>query len=270
MRMPRSVRTTVLVLFLAFMIIPVIATLAFSLSTRWDRSIFPEGMTIQWWQTVMERGAFRLTLKNSLMISVATAICLAALVTPSVFWAHVRIPKSKPIFELMSAFSFGIPGVVLALSLIRFYSKVPIPLVNTPNILIAACMVLCFPFMYRPVANALDAIDVKVLTEAAQSLGSGWWTTLFQVIIPNIMPGVISGSLLVFSTVFSEFTLTNLLVGSRFKTFPIYLVEFTRFDGRQASALAVISFVVAWVTSLLILWVAGRRGKPSGGPVGGH
>jgi putative spermidine/putrescine transport system permease protein len=65
----------------------------------------------------------------------------------------------------------------------------------------------------------------------------------------------------VFSTVFSEFTLTNLLVGTRFKTFPIYLVEFTRFDGRQASALAVISFVVAWVTSLLIIWVSSKGGQ---------
>jgi putative spermidine/putrescine transport system permease protein len=270
MRMNKLSRVIFLSLFLGFMIIPVIATLMFSVSTRWDRSIFPEGMTLQWWQTVTERGAFRLTLTNSIVISLGTAFCLCFLVTPSAYWAHVRLPQSKPVFEFMSAFSFGIPGVVLALSLIRFYSKIPIPLVNTPGILVAACMVLCFPFMYRPIANSLDAIDVKLLNEAAQSLGSGWWSTLFQVILPNILPGVISGSLLVFSTVFSEFTLTNLLVGSRFKTFPVYLVEFTRFDGRQASALAVISFIVAWVSSLLILWIAGRKGNSSSSTIGGH
>jgi putative spermidine/putrescine transport system permease protein len=120
------------------------------------------------------------------------------------------------------------------------------------------------------VVNSLEAINVRALSEAAQSLGSGWWTTLIRVILPSIMPGVISGCLIVFSTVFSEFTLTNLLVGSRFKTFPIYLVEFTRFDGRQASALAVISFVVAWFVSLLILWVSGRKGISSSGSLGGH
>jgi putative spermidine/putrescine transport system permease protein len=80
--------------------------------------------------------------------------------------------------------------------------------------------------------------------------------------LPNILPGVINGSLLVFSTVFAEFTLANLLVGTRFKTFPIYLVEFTRFDARQASALAVISFVVAWLASVLIIWLAGRGVQP--------
>jgi putative spermidine/putrescine transport system permease protein len=75
------------------------------------------------------------------------------------------------------------------------------------------------------------------------------------------MSGIISGCLLVFSTVFAEYTLTNLLVGTRFKTFPIYLVEFTRQDGRQASALAVVSFIVAWVTSLLIIWVTSQSGR---------
>jgi putative spermidine/putrescine transport system permease protein len=174
---------------------------------------------------------------------------------------QLRVPKGKFIVELIASFSFGVPGVVLALSLIRFYSKVPLPIINHPSILVAACMVLSLPFMYRPILNALEAIDFRVLTEAAQSLGANGWITLTRVIVPNIMPGIISGCLLVFSTVFAEYTLTNLLVGTRFKTFPIYLVEFTRQDGRQASALAVISFLVAWVTSLLIIWVTSKGGR---------
>jgi putative spermidine/putrescine transport system permease protein len=157
---------------------------------------------------------------------------------------------------------------VLALALIRFYSKVPLPIVNHPPILIAACMVLSMPFMYRPIVNALEAIDFRVLTEAAESLGANGWSILAEVIVPNIRSGIISGCLLVFSTVFAEFTLTNLLVGTRFKTFPIYLVEFTRFDGRQASALAVISFVVAWITSLLIIWVTSKGGRETTHVVG--
>ena len=256
-------RGIVIALFLAFMIIPFLATVLFSFSTRWDRTIFPEGLTLEWWDKVTNRSAFETTLTNSFVVSLATMICLAVLVTPTAYWAHIRVPRGKPLIEFMTIIPFGIPGVVLALALIRFYSDVPLPLINTPNILVAACMVIALPFMYRPVANSLDAIDVHVLTEASQSLGAGWWKTMRRVIVPNIMPGIISGCLLVFSTVFAEFTLANLLVGTRFKTFPIYLVEFTRFDGRQASALAVISFVIAWLTSLLIIWIAGRGGRPA-------
>lgn len=261
-------RPVVLGLFLLFMVVPVIATLIFSVSTRWDRSIWPEGYTIQWWQEVTSRGAFLLTLKNSFIASFATMICLFILVTPTAYWMKLKVPQAKPAIEFMTSFSFGVPGVVLALALIRFYSKVPLPIINNPNILIAACMVLSLPFMYRPVVNALEAIDFRVLTEAAHSLGANGWSILTEIIVPNIMPGIINGCLLVFSTVFSEYTLTNLLVGTRFKTFPLYLVEFTRFDGRQASALAVISFVVAWVTSLLIIWVTSKGSRETTHVVG--
>jgi putative spermidine/putrescine transport system permease protein len=256
-------RPVVITLFLLFMIIPVIATFIFSISTRWDRTIWPEGLTLDWWLAVTSHPAFLLTLKNSFIASFATMACLLVLVTPTAYWMKLRVPQGKPVIELITSFSFGVPGVVLALALIRFYSKVPLPIINHPAILIAACMVLSLPFMYRPVLNALEAIDFRVLTEAAQSLGAGGWVILVKVIVPNILPGIISGCLLVFSTVFAEYTLTNLLVGTRFKTFPIYLVEFTRQDGRQASALAVISFVVAWVTSLLIIWVTSKGGRES-------
>jgi putative spermidine/putrescine transport system permease protein len=254
-------RIVVIILFLLFMIVPVIATFIFSISTRWDRSIWPEGLTLDWWKAVTSQKAFLLTMKNSFIASFATMLCLLILVTPTTYWMQLRVPKSKPYVELITSFSFGVPGVVLALALIRFYSNIPLPIINHPAILVAACMVLSLPFMYRPLVNALEAIDFRVLTEAAQNMGANGLIILTRVIIPNIIPGIVSGCLLVFSTVFTEYTLTNLLVGTRFKTFPIYLVEFTRQDGRQASALAVISFVVAWIVSLLIIWATSKGGR---------
>lgn len=255
-------RAVVIALFLVFMIVPIIATALFSVATRWDRTIWPEGLTLAWWAKVTARSAFQDTLFNSLAVALATVAVSLLLVTPSAYWVHLRVPRARPWIELLAIIPFGLPGVVLALGLIRLYSNVPLPLINTPNILVAAYVVLTLPFMYRSVMNALEAIDVKTLSEAAQSLGAAGRRTLVLIILPNILPGVVNGSLLVFSTVFAEFTLANLLIGTRFKTFPIYLVEFTRFDARQASALAVISFLFAWVVSLAVLWLTGRGGRP--------
>jgi putative spermidine/putrescine transport system permease protein len=255
-------RAAVIIAFLVFMIVPVIATALFSVATRWDRTIWPEGLTIAWWVKVMGRSAFQETLYNSLGVALATVAVSLTLVTPTAYWVHLRMPRARPWIELLAILPFGVPGVVLALGLIRLYSSVPLPIINTANILVAAYVVLTLPFMYRSVMNALEAIDVRTLSEAAQSLGAGSWRTLVSVIVPNILPGVVNGGLLVFSTVFAEFTLANLLIGTRFKTFPIYLVEFTRFDARQASALAVISFMFAWLVSIAILLIAGRGGRP--------
>jgi len=255
-------------LFLLYMLVPLAATFLFSFATRWDRSIFPEGLTLNWWHAVVARRAFGMTMSNSLVVSLTAMVLSVLLVTPTAYWTHLRLPKAKPLVELFTILPFGVPGVILALSLIRCYARLGAVIVYSPGMLVAACMVIGLPFMYRPVVNALNAADVRTLTEAAHSLGAGWVATMTRVIAPAIMPGIVSGAVLVFSTVFVEFTLANLLVGARFKTFPIYLVEFTRFDGRQASALAVISFLFAWAASLAVLWVMGRADREREGAVG--
>jgi len=108
---------------------------------------------------------------------------------------------------------FGIPTVVLALALVQVYNFAP--LARSPALLIGAVVIYSMPFMYRPVSNAIEAIDVITLTEAGQSLGANTYELLRRVIIPNILTGIWSGSLLVFATVFAEFTLTKLIVGAR-------------------------------------------------------
>ena len=255
-------RWLVISFFLTYMLVPLVATVAFSFAIRWDRTILPEGLTVAWWQAVTARRAFVLTLTHTIIVSLSTMTVCALLVTPTAYWAHIRVPRAKPLIDLLTTLPFGIPGVVLALALLRTYARFGGAIVYSPGMLILACSVIGLPFMYRPVVNALNAVDIRTLTEAAQTLGAGWGTVLVRVIVPNIMPGIVSGALLVFSLVFVEFTLANLLVGARYKTFPIYLVEFTRFDGRQASALAVISFIIAWLTSLALIRLVRRAGGP--------
>jgi len=69
---------------------------------------------------------FRDTLLNSLAVAAATVAVSVALVTPTACWAHLRAPKAKPWIEFLAIVPFGLPGVVLALGLIRFYSGVPL------------------------------------------------------------------------------------------------------------------------------------------------
>lgn len=248
-------------LFIAYMLIPVLATYVFSIATKWDVSILPEGYTLEWYQIAFEHPYFSITLTNSFIVSIAAVVIGLLIVMPTAYWVHTRVPAAKPLLDLLMILPFGIPAVVLALALIRVYAFPP--LARSPFLLISASVVFSMPFMYRPVANSLSAIDVHTLTESAQSLGANTLQILIRVIVPNILSGILSGSLLVFATVFAEFTLANLITGASFKTFPLLLVEFTRRDGRVAAALSVISFTVAWIASLAILWVSGRGRSPT-------
>jgi putative spermidine/putrescine transport system permease protein len=243
--------------FFFYMFLPIVSTYVFSIATRWDRTILPEGFTLQFYGKAFQASYFLSSLKNSFILSLSTVLVSLVLIVPTVFWVQIRLKRVKPLLEVLMILPFGIPTVVLALALIQVYTFAP--LARSMYLLIGAVVVYSMPFMYRPVSNSLEAIDAGTLTEAGQSLGASTFQILFRVVIPNILPGILSGSLLVFATVFAEYTLTSLIVGARFKTFPLLLVEYTRINGNIAAAFSVISFTIAWLTSLLILWLS-RKG----------
>lgn len=244
--------------FLIYMLVPIISTYVFSVAIRWDRTILPEGYTFEFYGKATASSYFGITLRNSLILSLTTVLANLIIIVPTVYWVQIRLQRAKPLLEVLMILPFGIPTVVLALALVRIYT-VP-PFARSPMLLIGAVVVYSMPFMYRPVSNALQAIDSHTLTEAGQSLGGNIFRIMVEIIIPNIFPGLLSGSLLVFATVFAEYTLTSLIVGARFKTFPLLLVEYTRINGNVAAAFSVISFTIAWIVSMLILWV-GTRSK---------
>jgi putative spermidine/putrescine transport system permease protein len=256
---PASWQIFSVALFLFYMLVPIVSTYIFSVATRWDRTILPEGYTLEFYQKAFQASYFLTTLRNSFILSLATVLVSLAIIVPTVYWVHSRLTRAKPLLDVLMILPFGIPTVVLALALIQVYNFAP--LARSPFLLIGGVVVYSMPFMYRPVSNALQAIDVHTLTEAGQSLGANVFQVLVRVVIPNILSGILSGSLLVFSTVFAEYTLTSLIVGAKFKTFPLLLVEFTRINGNIAAAFSVISFTIAWLASLLILWVGSKGQK---------
>jgi len=104
------------------------------------------------------------------------------------------------LLDILTILLFGIPTGVLALALVQGYNFAP--LASSPMLLIGTAVVYSMAFMHRPGSNTLQAIDSHILTEAGQSLGGNILQILAEVIIPNILPGMLSGSLLVYSTVF--------------------------------------------------------------------
>ena len=112
------------------------------------------------------------------------------------------------------------------------------------NILIvAAYVVLSLPYMYRAVDTGLRAIDVRSLTEAAQSLGSGWFTILWRVIFPNLRVALLSGAFLTLAIVIGEFTIANYLGRPAFGP---YLSLLGNNRTYEPAAVSIISFALTW------------------------
>ena len=115
--------------------------------------------------------------------------------------------------------------------------------------------------MYRAVDTGLRAVDVRTLTEAAQSLGAGWPTILWRVILPNLRVAVLSGSFLTLAIVVGEFTLAALLA---WPAFGPYMALLGQNRAYEPAALAIMSFGLTWLAMGVILWIGrGRQGGPS-------
>ena len=102
---------------------------------------------------------------------------------------------------------------------------------------------LALPYMYRAVDTGLRTIDVRTLTEAAQSLGAGWVTILARVILPNVLVAVLSGAFLTFAIVIGEFVLAALLNRPAFGPYMSWMGANRAYE---PAALAVIAFAITW------------------------
>jgi len=161
---------------------------------------------------------------------------------------------------------FVIPAIVYVFSLVRTFSRPPLLIVNSPALLIAAYTVLSMPYMYSAIDTGLRAIDVRTLTEAAQSLGANWATVLFRVILPNIRVAILSGAFLSFAIVIGELILAQYLVKPAFAPYMAYLMQQKAYE---PAAMAVMSFALTWASMGIIQFV-GRGRQEQGQIAGGH
>jgi putative spermidine/putrescine transport system permease protein len=243
-----------IILGLSYFFIPLIATFRFSLlAQKGTLSLIAYGR-------VFADSRFLPSLLFSAEIGILTIFIGLGLMIFTVYWVRLRLPHLRPVIEFLTLLPFVIPAIVLVFGLIRVYSGGLFPLTNTyigtNFLLVAGYVVLGLPYIYRAVDAGLGAIDAVTLTEAAQSLGAGWFTILFRVIIPNLRAALFSAAFLTLAIVMGEFTVATFLVG--LKAFGPYIWQVGQNRAYEASALVIISFIITWALMGLVLLV-GRR-----------
>jgi putative spermidine/putrescine transport system permease protein len=247
----------------SYFFIPMIGTFEFSLRAKKGT------LSLLAYQRVLQDPQFIRTFSFSLGMGILTILASLVLIAPTVYWIRLRLPKLRPVIEFITLMPFVVPAIVLVFGLIRVYSGGLLPLTNTfagtDVLLVAAYMVLALPYMFRAVDTGLAAIDVRSLTEAAQSLGAGWGTILFRVIFPNLRAALLSGAFLTLALVIGEFTIASFLVGMH--AFGPYMSQVGQNHAYESASLAIISFALTWLFIGIIQFLG--RGKPGQGQVVG-
>ncbi|MBD3308929.1 ABC transporter permease subunit [candidate division KSB3 bacterium] len=214
----------------------------------------PEGFSLQWYVKLLEptMRVFRMAFVRSFYVAL---FCTLISIPVGVFAAlalNKYSIRGKNIFQTYFLLPFTIPLIVSGVGLMIIYGHLnwldkvwPIGLALT---------IINLPFMLWAVSSSVNALD-RNLEDAAQNLGADEIQTFWYVTLPALMPGVITGSLLMFMLGFNEFVVSLLLVSTRNMTLPVALYSSIR--TQISPALAAVSSVYI-VIAVFAIWVLDR------------
>lgn len=209
---------------LFFLIAPLIVLIPLSFNaepyftfTKGMLSFDPDAFSLRWYRDFLNNPQWIHSIKNSFIIGFFSTI-LATTFGTLAAWGLSRpyTPYRVAIMSILIS-PMIVPIIISAAGMFFFYSK--IGLSQTYPGLILAHTALGIPFVVITVTATLVGFD-ESLIRASSSLGAGLPTTWRKVIIPLILPGVISGSLFAFVTSFDEIVAVLFLAGYEQRTIP--------------------------------------------------
>jgi putative spermidine/putrescine transport system permease protein len=243
------------ILGLLYFFLPLYGTLDFSLRMVRGR------LSLMAYQIVLADPQFLESFRYSATMGVITVMVSVLIFLPTVYWIHLRLPEVRPVVEIITLLPFMVPVIVYVFGLIRTFSRPPFLLTLTPlgtDLLMGGgYVILAMPYMYRAIDIGMRSIDVRTLTEAAESLGANVLQVLLNVIVPSLRIALLSGALITFAMVIGELILGDFLVRPALGP---YMEQMGRDHAYEPAALAMMSYALTW-TCLGLLQLVTRGGS---------
>ena len=192
--------------------------------------------------------------RNSVLISLAAAVLTVAAAIPVAVLAVRFRGAGSQIIEKVTYIGFGLPGVVVALSLVFFAVNVATPIYQTRWLLLFAYGVLFLPAALGALRSSLLQVSPRI-EEAAQGLGRAPWRVIISVTAPLATPGALAGGALVFLLTMKELPASLILSPVGYKTLAtaIWGAAEDAFFARTAAAALLLIGAAGIPTAFLVL-----------------
>ena len=202
--------------------------------------------------------ALRLTLGLSLVVALVNAVAGTAIA-----WSLVRDRfVGQGFVNALVDLPFALPTIVAGLTLLALYgpkSPVGINAAFTRWGLLLALLFVTLPFVVRTVQPTLFELD-REMEDAAASLGAGRFMIFLRIILPSILPAILSGVALAFARAVGEFGAVVLISGNLpFKTEVVSVYVFGRLESGDPGGAAAASVVILLISFGVLLAIGGLR-----------
>ena len=244
------------VLVCAFLVVPVVLSVLAGLSENFFVGV-RSGLTLRWVGQVWS--LYSQSIFLSLGIALACVATTLVLGVPIAYVLARRPGRVTRLFEELLVLPVAVPGLATALALILFYGEWR-GFRGSWLFILVGHVLFTLPFMVRSVLAVMAAIDLATLEEAAASLGAGFASRFFGVVVPNARHGILAGALMVLTLSVGEFNITWMLHTPLTKTIPVGLADaYASLRLEVGSAYTIVFFVMIIPLLVAMQWLARER-----------
>lgn len=237
------------ILIYGFLYIPIVVLIVFSFNDSKYRGNW-EGFTLRWYQELFADPEIMGALYTTLIVALIASACATVIGTMAAIGIHNLKPKYKSLFINLSYIPMISPDIVIGISLLTLFVMLKFKLGMFT--LILAHITFNIPYVIFAVLPKLQQLDPH-LEEAALDLGATPFQAFYKVILPEIMPGILTGALMAFTLSLDDFIVSFFTTGSGVATLSIKIYSMTkRGVSPTINALSSIMFI-ALLTIMLIV-----------------
>jgi spermidine/putrescine transport system permease protein len=240
-----SFSNTMLVLTILFLFVPLFVVTFFSFNSA--KGMQWEHASLIWYKTlIFDSPSLWLAFRNSIIIALTssvTATVLGSLAAIGITWYRF---KGRAYITTISYLPMVLPEVIIGISMLIFFSSVKIKLGMFTIFVAHATFNL--PFVFMMVQARLDEFDYSTI-EAARDLGANERQALMKVVVPAIMPAILSSFLMCTTMSLEDFVITFFVSGPGSGTLPLYVYSMIRYG--VSPVINALSFVMILGTMLI-------------------
>jgi putative spermidine/putrescine transport system permease protein len=235
-------------LVVIFLIVPIFVPVPLSFNSGSFFTFPLAGFSTRWYEVVLGSDRWRAAIGNSLFIAFGTTLLATILGTlTSIALASDKLPGRKLIMPLLIS-PLVVPVVITAVGAYLFYAR--LGLASTYTGIILAHTALASPFVVVTVSASLTGFDRNLLRAASIS-GAKPIVSFFRVMLPLILPGVLSGAAFAFVTSFDEVVVVQFLASANQRTLP--LVMFTGLREQLSPAITAAATLMMMLSMALLI-----------------
>jgi len=240
-----------------FFYLPIAILILFSFNQS-KLNIVWTGFTLDWYAALWRDSVLVRTLKNSLVVAGATTLLSVVLGTAAGWLLYRYRYRGSALLETLVFLPMIVPEVILGVSLLILFVTIGLQLGYTT--IVISHVTFCFPFVMAAVQARLAGLD-PALEEAALDLGATPFQAFTKVLVPYLMPAIVSGALMAFTLSLDELIVTYFTASAGTRTLPLEI--FGRVKKGLDPSLNAISTVFIGITVLAVfLTEALRRRNP--------